>query len=247
MTNADTEVVEGELLPDVIEHGRAAGLFGSDDPKLVVVKAVDVPTTRPRHPRQEARRSAAEHVLVGGWTLLGLDARRLPGPRLDTQARGRLGGARRGANARRARRRRRRERVYPLREEVGEGRRLRDPRMAQTRATSKALRMPLGFVMELAGFDATAGRRDAGRRDRASRRPRRARSRRRRAPPRRRRRRSPTSYACSQARPRHRLAGRCVEIIGVPWKLMTGGATVGLIDQLQKEFDRLADEDGEAA
>ena len=27
--------------------------------------------------------------------------------------------------------------------------------MAQTRATSKALRLTLGFVMELAGFDAT--------------------------------------------------------------------------------------------
>ena len=70
----DVEIAEGELLPDVIEKPAALGLFGTDDPDLVIVKAVDVSNALARVIRDRdlfARISGKEHVLVGGWTLLG--------------------------------------------------------------------------------------------------------------------------------------------------------------------------------
>ena len=50
------------------------GLFGTDDPELVVVKAAAVSEALARVVRDRklfARISGKEHVLVGGWTLLG--------------------------------------------------------------------------------------------------------------------------------------------------------------------------------
>ena len=113
--------------------------------------------------------------------------------------------------------------------------------MAQTRATSKALRMPLGFVMELAGFDATpadeiptepprraeAARRAAPRRRQAARR---AAGGARRGAPRARAR-----------RPRHRLGRTRREITGAPWDGVTKTIADGVIRQLDEHVVDKAD------
>ena len=68
----ETEVLEGELVPAVIT--QSSRLFGTDDPELIVVKAAAVSVALAHVVRDRklfARISGKEHVLVGGWTLLG--------------------------------------------------------------------------------------------------------------------------------------------------------------------------------
>jgi hypothetical protein len=136
----------------------AAGLFGTDDPKLVVTRAAQVADELARVIRNQklsVRINSREHVLVEGWTLLGtmlgvfpvlswtrrledgwearVEARTLAGATVGAAESECLRGERRWAKAD----------DYAIRS------------MSQTRATSKALRQPLGFVMQLAGFEAT--------------------------------------------------------------------------------------------
>ena len=79
--------------------------------------------------------------------MLGITARH----HLDPAARERLGGARRGAHLRRPGGRRRRGDVHPRRAQLGAPRRVRAQVDGQTRAMSRALRAPLGFVLALTG------------------------------------------------------------------------------------------------
>lgn len=240
------EVVEGELLPDVIDHPAAPGLFGTDDPALVIVKAAAISDALARAVRDRklyVRINGKEHVLVGGWTLLGsmlgvfpitvwsralddgwearVEARTLDGRTVGAAESECLRSERRWAKAD----------DYAIRS------------MAQTRATSKALRMPLGFVMELAGFDATPADEIPVEDDR-------------RARP------TPTSTIPPEAQPTaeqkdellaliHTLkaiqadvdwAARCREITGVDWTGMTTTIAATLIAKLQAELQRLTDE-----
>jgi hypothetical protein len=155
MMNEEIEVYE----PLQLELPPASpGLFGTDNPKLVVTRAAQVADELARVIRNQklsVHINSREHVLVEGWTLLGtmlgvfpvlswtrrlddgwearVEARTLAGAVVGAAEGECLRGERRWAKAD----------DYAIRS------------MSQTRATSKALRQPLGFVMQLAGFDAT--------------------------------------------------------------------------------------------
>jgi hypothetical protein len=158
MTDVHTKPVEAELLPDVLERPAAPGLFGTDEPELVVARAVDVSNALERVIRDRklyAQINGKEHVLVGGWTLLGSMLGVFPvcvwsrpledGWEARVEARTRDGTVVGAAESECLRSERKWAKAddYAVRS------------MSQTRATSKALRLTLGFVMELAGFDAT--------------------------------------------------------------------------------------------
>jgi hypothetical protein len=166
MSEPVIEIVDAapELVPEVYElpasatAATAPGLFGTDNPRAVIVKATEISDELARviHDKKlYARISGKEHVLVEGWTLLGSMLGLFPytvwtrqledGWEARVEARTTDGRAIAAAEAEclRAERRWSRADDYAIRS------------MAQTRATSKALRLPLGFVMQLAGFEAT--------------------------------------------------------------------------------------------
>jgi hypothetical protein len=151
---ADAEEKKGEL----VVHDPTPGLFGTDDPALVVTRASEISTLLARVIREKKLSTSIggkEHVLVEGWTLLGSMLGVLPytvwnrpledGWEARVEARTLDGRAIAAAEAEclRAERRWAKADDYAVRS------------MAQTRATSKALRLPLGFVMHLAGFETT--------------------------------------------------------------------------------------------
>lgn len=138
--------------------GAPATLFAADNPRGTVARATEVATalaqvieTRKLYQTIRGRK----HVYVEGWTLLGTMLgvfpvvewtrktedgweARVSATTLD----GRIVGSAE-AMCSKAETRWRTADEYAIRS------------MAQTRATSKALRLPLGFVMTLAGYDAT--------------------------------------------------------------------------------------------
>jgi hypothetical protein len=152
---AELITVDGEV---VEEHRAPMTLFGTDEPQAVVERASTVATALAgviNERKLFSSISGKKHVQVEGWTLLGsmlgvfaevewsrpLDngwearavARTLAGQvvgaaeAMCTTNEGRWGKAD----------------AYAVRS------------MAQTRAVSKALRLPLGFIMQLAGYSAT--------------------------------------------------------------------------------------------
>ncbi len=161
-----TEPVDAQVVDDgagtALVERPAAGLFRTDDPAEVVVAASKVAGTLRdvlRRQRMVSTIGGREHVLVEGWTTLGsmlgvvpvvVWTRRLADPdgyEARVEARtldGRVVGAAEAMCSRA-------ERTWKARDDYA----LRS--MAQTRATSKALRGPLGFVVSLAGFEATPG------------------------------------------------------------------------------------------
>jgi hypothetical protein len=136
----------------------ATNLFRTDDPVQIVARATETANTladvvRAKNLTKDIQ--GKQHVLVEGWTLLGSMLGVFPvtvwtqpvenGWEARVEARtidGKIVGA---AEAQCTRD----ERLWKTRDDYA----LRS--MAQTRATSKALRQPLGFVMTLAGFEAT--------------------------------------------------------------------------------------------
>jgi hypothetical protein len=149
---------------EVYEAHSPATLFGSDDPAEVVARATAA--ARPlaevvNRQRLFATIGGKKHTLVEGWTLLGsmlgvfpvtVWTRRIEatpetaeGWEARVEARTRAGDVVGAAEAMCTRD----ERTWKGRDEYA----LRS--MAQTRATSKALRQPLGFVMVLAGYSGT--------------------------------------------------------------------------------------------
>lgn len=145
------------------EIAGAVTLFGTDNPTEVIERAAKVAGELAALVRQQSlvvRIGQSDHVRVEGWTLLGsmlgvfpvVEWTR-PVMRGDTQI---------GWEARVEARTRRGEVVG-----AGEAECLIEERtwktrddyarraMAQTRATSRAMRGPLGFVMHLAGFNPT--------------------------------------------------------------------------------------------
>lgn len=160
MTDHSHEVIDvetGELLP-VVQASAPVNLFGTDEPAEVIDRA-----------REHARALADvieqrqlfkqigqhNHILVEGWTLLGSMLGVFPivvwtreldnGFEARVEART-LAGATVGAAEAQCTRD---ENTWKNRDAYA----LRS--MAQTRATSKALRGPLGFIVQLAGYNPT--------------------------------------------------------------------------------------------
>jgi len=150
-----------EVLPEVQSVPASPTLFGTTDPAAVVQAAAAA--AKPladvvRAQKLSVKIGPSEHVRVEGWTLLGsmlgvfpicVWSRKVEGDdggwEARVEARTRAGDLVGAAEAECLRS----EKTWKNRDDYA----LRS--MAQTRATSKALRQPLGFVMTLAGFNAT--------------------------------------------------------------------------------------------
>ena len=148
-----------DLVPVERQH-ELAPLFGTDDPGEILDRTAGIATHHAKVVKQQrlsVRISGRDHVLVEGWTTLGalvgvfpVTAWTRPLPDGDgwearVEARtldGRVVGAAEAMCSRQ-------EKTWKTRDEFA----LRS--MAATRATSKALRGPLGFIVSLAGFAAT--------------------------------------------------------------------------------------------
>lgn len=154
-------------------------LFHTDNPREVMKRATDVANTLAEavrsimdadgKPKLISIISGREHVRVEGWTLLGsmlgvfpvpVWTRKLANPegweaRVEART---LAGHTIGAAEAQCTRDEKMWGFNPT-NRYGKSLEARDDfalrSMAQTRATSKALRLPLGFVMTLAGFDPT--------------------------------------------------------------------------------------------
>ncbi len=147
---------DGDLTP-------AGTLFGTDNPGEVVERASKVARTLAEVVRSQkliVRIGQSDHVRVEGWTFLGsllgvfpvvewtrpvLEGEQNVGWEARVEARTKSGEVVGAAEAECLRH----ERTWKGRDDYA----LRS--MAQTRAVSKALRLPLGFVMQLAGFNPT--------------------------------------------------------------------------------------------
>lgn len=154
----DATVTGGELVPHDHAHAGTTTLFRSSDPVEVIAQASRVADALKSVLQRQGLTTNIQgkaHVRVEGWTTLGSMLGVVPvvawtrkldnGWEARCEARtldGRVVGA---AEAQCTRD----ERMWQGRDEYA----LRS--MAQTRATSKALRGPLGFIVTLAGYDAT--------------------------------------------------------------------------------------------
>ncbi len=146
---------------EVIEQApQSVTLFRSDEPDEIIARATSTAASLAQVIRSQKLAvsiSGREHVRVEGWTLLGTLLGVFPslvwsreladggGWEARCEARtldGRVVGSAEAMCSRS-------EKTWANRDDYA----LRS--MAQTRATSKALRQPLGFVMALAGFEAT--------------------------------------------------------------------------------------------
>lgn len=157
VTGDEVVDVEVDETPAVIEP-QAVNLFGTESPTEVIRRATEVAEVLKDVLVKQNLISVIkqrEHVKVEGWTLLGtmlgvfpvnIWTRKLDdGWEARVEART-LSGAVVGAAEAECLRS---ESTWGSRDDYA----LRS--MAQTRATSKALRQPLGFVVSLAGFDPT--------------------------------------------------------------------------------------------
>jgi hypothetical protein len=142
----------------LVSSAPPATLFGTADPDEIIAEVARRATTLAsviKKQKLSQRIGGRDHVLVEGWTLLGtllgvfpvcVWSRQLEnGWEARVEARtldGRIVGSAEAMCLRS-------ERSWAARDEYA----LRS--MAQTRATSKALRQPLGFVVTMAGFHPT--------------------------------------------------------------------------------------------
>ena len=162
----ETEVVEGELVvhEPAQEIAPRGGLFNTNDPELVVEKATktaDVLMDVVRNKGLSTMIQGREYLNVEAWTtlgaMLGVTARtEWTKPLLDPdgvtygyEAAVEVINANGQVIARSEAQCTRGERTWANRDDYA----LRS--MAQTRAMGKALRMPLGFIAVLAGYEAT--------------------------------------------------------------------------------------------
>ncbi len=163
---SDVEIMDGDLVDhsagmelEPMSAQAPVTLFRSDDPNEIVQRATDTANALAKVVRDKkltVRIQNSDHVRVEGWTLLGTMLGVFPvcvwtrkledGWEARVEARTLAGLVVGAAEAMCTRAERR---TWAARDDYA----LRS--MAQTRATSKALRQPLGFVMTLAGFDPT--------------------------------------------------------------------------------------------
>lgn len=169
----EPQLIEGEVAQEIgqamelatpYRAEQSVTLFRTDEPAEVIAKATALATTLKQvlsQQRLTSTISGKEHVRVEGWTLLGTMLGVFPvlewtKPVLDRQGNQvgwearvlakTLAGATVGAAEAECLRS---EKQWKDRDDFA----LKS--MSQTRATSKALRQPLGFVVTLAGFEAT--------------------------------------------------------------------------------------------
>ena len=165
---SEEETVEGEaieeaeyeedLLPAVVEEKQAITLFGTNDPVEIVEKATAIANALSgviREKKLFSTISGRQHVKLEGWTLCGtmlgvfgdvVWSREVhDGWEARAEARTLSGALVGSAEAQCTRS----ESTWAKRDDFA----IRS--MAQTRALSKALRMPLGFIVTLAGYDTT--------------------------------------------------------------------------------------------
>jgi hypothetical protein len=155
------DIIEGTAIEHVPEQSNAVNLFGTTDPAQVLVKAAEAADALVgviRRKRLYTNIKGKSHVQVGGWQLLGsmLGVTAVcthteeigNGYKATVEARtldGRVVG--------------RADALCTRDEKAPSPWRTADDyallSMAQTRATSKALRGPLGFVIQLAGYEPT--------------------------------------------------------------------------------------------
>lgn len=156
--STELEVIDAESQELVHAAPPTVSLFHTDDPALVIERAAATAEALSqvlKKQRLYMRIGKRDHVLLEGWTLLGSMLGVYPncvwtrpldnGWEARVEART-LAGAIVGAAEAECLRS---EKTWATRDDYA----LRS--MAQTRATSKALRLPLGFVISLAGFDPT--------------------------------------------------------------------------------------------
>lgn len=157
----DAEVVGQELEP--VTHGN---LFRTEDPVEIIRRAsetADALAAVLRDRKLTSNISGKEHVRVEGWTLLGTMlgvfpviewTRPLDGGGWEARVEARtLAGQTVGAAEAQCTRAEKEWGPNPSKGRMRDDYALRS--MAQTRAISKALRGPLGFVVTLAGYEAT--------------------------------------------------------------------------------------------
>lgn len=151
----DAELIGEELVP--AGHGN---LFRTEDPVEIIRRATETASALSEVLRKQKLTTniqGREHVRVEGWTLLGTMLGVFPVCEWTRPLEGQSGwearvvartlaGQEVGAAEAQCSRS---ENTWKNRDDYA----LRS--MAQTRATSKALRQPLGFVVTLAGFEAT--------------------------------------------------------------------------------------------
>ncbi len=160
----EPEVIDVDISREVVvrqgEPAPPPAIFGSEDPNQIIATATARANALSRVIEDKKLYSMIQgrkHVTVEGWTLLGSLCgvfpvvewtRPLPdGSGWEARVEARtLGGVVVGAAEAECTRG---EKTWRTRDDYA----LRS--MAQTRATSKAMRLPLSFVMTLAGFDAT--------------------------------------------------------------------------------------------
>lgn len=161
LVNVDTgEVIQSR--PLVQPYSTSQSLFGTDDPVEIVEKSSAVAKALADIlGRQNLYKRIGDknHVLVEGWTLLGsllgvfpvleschhVEVEGVLGFRAIVNAQTRSGDVVGRAEA------------YCMRNEKrwANAETYAVASMAQTRATSKALRLPLGFIVQLAGYEST--------------------------------------------------------------------------------------------
>lgn len=167
--STDLAVQSAELAP-------TSTLFGTDNPGEVVRRSTAISTELARLVRSQnlvVKIGQGEHVKVEGWTLLGsmlgvFAVIEWTRPMIENDERvgwearavaTTMGGATVGAAEAECLRSESAWSFDPPPNKWGKKPPARDDyalrSMAQTRAVSKALRLPLGFVMQLAGFDPT--------------------------------------------------------------------------------------------
>lgn len=158
------EIIEAEVQPEQAlairqeQHLAAPGLFGTTEPKDIIAKAAEVATALKEVVVKQglvSNISGKQYPRCEAWTLLGTMLGVFPvlvwtkpvegGWEARVEARTKDGSTVGAAEAECLRS----EKNWSNRDDFA----LRS--MAQTRATAKCLRMPLGFVMTLSGFEAT--------------------------------------------------------------------------------------------
>lgn len=159
---SNIETVEAEAVPETqalaVRPSQAMGLFGSDQPLQIIHKATDVATALKAVIVKQGLVSniqGKQYPKCEAWTLLGTMLGVFPvlcwskpvegGWEARVEARTKDGAIVGAAEAQCLKS----ERNWSNRDDFA----LRS--MAQTRATAKCLRMPLGFVMTLAGYEPT--------------------------------------------------------------------------------------------
>lgn len=161
---SETQPIEAQVIPEQAvairteQQVMAPGLFGATEPSAIIAKAAEVATALKQVVMKQglvSNISGKQYPRCEAWTLLGtmlgvfpvlVWTKQVPdGWEARVEARTKDGAVVGAAEAECLRT----EKNWSNRDDFA----LRS--MAQTRATAKCLRMPLGFVMTLSGFEAT--------------------------------------------------------------------------------------------